>query len=55
MLLGAAMYVLLEICFIGALKPANLAHGWANPIGKGNYGPYHDLAPAWCTSAPRPG
>jgi len=44
MLLGAAMYILLEICFIGALNPANLVHGWDNPIGKGNYGPYHDLA-----------
>ena len=44
MLIGSAIYILLEICFIGALNPANLAHGWAAPIGKGNYGPYHDLA-----------
>ncbi|HTZ42509.1 MAG TPA: APC family permease [Jatrophihabitans sp.] len=44
MLIGSAIYILLEICFIGALNPANLTHGWANPIGKGNYGPYHDLA-----------
>jgi amino acid transporter len=44
MLIGSAIYILLEICFIGALNPTNLAHGWANPIGKGNYGPYHDLA-----------
>ena len=44
MLIGSAIYILLEICFIGALNPANLAHGWSAPIGKGNYGPYHDLA-----------
>jgi len=44
MLVGSGIYILLEICFIGALDPGHLAHGWANPIGEGNYGPYHDLA-----------
>jgi amino acid transporter len=44
MLVGAFVYILLEVCFIGALNPANIAHGWSNPIGQGNYGPYHDLA-----------
>jgi amino acid transporter len=44
MLIGTAIYLLLEVCFIGALNPAQLAHGWANPIGKGQYGPYAELA-----------
>jgi amino acid transporter len=44
MLIGTAIYLLLEVCFIGALSPSHLAHGWANPIGKGDYGPYAELA-----------
>ncbi|MGI8667587.1 MAG: APC family permease [Jatrophihabitans sp.] len=44
MLVGSVVYILLEICFIGALNPANLVHGWGSPIGEGNFGPYHDLA-----------
>jgi amino acid transporter len=44
MAIGAALYIALEICFVGALDPANLLHGWANPIGKGDYGPYYTLA-----------
>ncbi len=44
MLIGTAIYLMLEVCFIGALNPANLAHGWGNPIGKGGYGPYAELA-----------
>ncbi|MDQ2838021.1 MAG: APC family permease [Actinomycetota bacterium] len=44
MLVGSVVYILLEICFIGALNPANLVNGWGSPIGKGNFGPYHDLA-----------
>jgi amino acid transporter len=44
MLIGTAIYLLLEVCFIGALNPANLAHGWGNPIGKGAFGPYAELA-----------
>ena len=40
MLLGAALYMALQICFIGALNPANVAHGWANPFGNaGTLGP----------------
>ncbi|HEX3731598.1 MAG TPA: APC family permease, partial [Mycobacteriales bacterium] len=42
--IGALIYVLLEIAFIGSLDPANLVHGWANPIAKGNFGPYATLA-----------
>ena len=44
MLIGTAVYILLEIAFIGALTPHNVAHGWANPIGKGDFGPYATLA-----------
>ncbi len=32
MLIGVAIYLLLEVAFVGALNPANLAHGWADPI-----------------------
>jgi amino acid transporter len=42
--IGATVYILLEVAFIGALNPANLAHGWANPVGKGDFGPYATLA-----------
>jgi len=45
MLLGAALYMALQICFIGAVDPANVAHGWANPFGDaGSFGPYYTLA-----------
>ncbi len=44
MFLGAAIYILLEVAFIGGLSPSNLTHGWANPIGAGDYGPYYTLA-----------
>jgi amino acid transporter len=42
--IGTGVYILLEIAFIGALDPGHLAHGWANPIGKGDFGPYATLA-----------
>jgi amino acid transporter len=47
MLLGAALYILLQLCFTGALNPANLVgpHAWANPFGNaGKFGPYYTLA-----------
>jgi amino acid transporter len=44
MLIGATLYILLEVAFIGGLNPANLAHGWKNPIGAGDYGPYYTIA-----------
>jgi amino acid transporter len=47
LLLGAALYILLQLCFTGALNPADIAHGWANPFfgaGAGMYGPYYTLA-----------
>jgi amino acid transporter len=41
---GTAIYLLLEVAFIAALAPHNLLHGWANPIGAGNFGPYAEIA-----------
>ncbi|MCQ4079568.1 APC family permease [Streptomyces sp. RB6PN25] len=46
MAIGTAVYLLLEIAFIAALDPAAVAHGWANPVGKGDFGPYATLATA---------
>jgi amino acid transporter len=43
-IIGTALYLALEIAFIGALNPSNLVHGWANPVGKGDFGPYATLA-----------
>ena len=42
--IGTLVYLLLEIAFIGALNPGNLIGGWANPVGKGDFGPYATLA-----------
>ena len=46
MLMGAALYILLQLCFTGALNPATLAHsGWKDPFGTVNsFGPYYQLA-----------
>lgn len=44
--IGTIIYLALEVAFIGALDPHNLMHGWANPIGKGNFGPYAEIASA---------
>jgi amino acid transporter len=45
MLIGTAIYLLLEVAFVGSLNPANLVHGWADPIkGVGAFGPYSTLA-----------
>jgi amino acid transporter len=45
MLMGAALYMLLQVCFIGALNPHNVAHGWASPFGNASaFGPYYTLA-----------
>src|SRR5579871_5233085 len=43
MLMGAALYILLQLCFTGALNPATLAHsGWKDPFGTVNsFGPYY--------------
>jgi amino acid transporter len=42
--LGTLLYLALEVAFIGALNPTNLIHGWANPVGKGDFGPYATIA-----------
>jgi amino acid transporter len=42
--IGAVVYILLEIAFIGSLDPAALVNGWANPIAAGDFGPYATLA-----------
>ena len=45
MIIGTVIYLLLEVAFVGALNPANLLHGWADPIkGVGAFGPYATLA-----------
>lgn len=44
MFIGAAVYILLEIAFIGSLNPADIAKNWNNPIAKGAFGPYATLA-----------
>ena len=46
MLLGAALYILLQLCFTGALNPVNIAHGWSAPFGaeRRTFGPYYTLA-----------
>src|SRR5580692_6341538 len=46
MLMGAAIYLLLQLCFTGALNPHTLAvHGWHDPFGTVNsFGPYYQLA-----------
>jgi amino acid transporter len=44
MFIGAAVYIALEVAFIGGLSPTHLVHGWAHPIGVGDFGPYYTLA-----------
>ncbi|UKY51679.1 APC family permease [Streptomyces inhibens] len=44
MAIGTVLYLLLQAAFIAALDPAALAHGWAHPVGEGNFGPYATLA-----------
>jgi amino acid transporter len=44
--IGAVVYILLEVAFIGSLDPAALVKGWSAPIAKGAFGPYATLATA---------
>jgi len=44
MLIGTALYLLLQVVFIGALDPSALLDGWSHPIEKGALGPYAGLA-----------
>ena len=48
MLMGAALYMALQVTFIAAVKPANVAHNWLTPFGAGvgSFGPYYTLATA---------
>ena len=47
MAIGAVIYILLEVAFIGSLNPADLARNWDNPIPSvGKFGPYATLATA---------
>lgn len=43
-LLAAALYIMLQVAFLWALSPADLAHGWANLSFKGEMGPFAGLA-----------
>ncbi|CAB3795925.1 APC family permease [Paraburkholderia fynbosensis] len=42
--LAAALYIMLQVAFIWALAPTDLAHGWANLSFKGEMGPFAGLA-----------
>jgi amino acid transporter len=45
MVIGAVVYIGLEVAFVGALNPQQLmTQGWSQPIGAGDYGPYYTLA-----------
>jgi amino acid transporter len=44
MLIGATVYILLQVVFIGALPQHALAHGWANVSFEGIFGPFAGLA-----------
>src|SRR5664279_524909 len=46
MTIGALLYILLQIVFIGALEPKNLVKGWGNPLGgdPSDYGAWYTLA-----------
>jgi amino acid transporter len=47
MIVGALLYIALEVAFIAALDPQVLAKGgWAHPLGSGvgSYGPYYTIA-----------
>lgn len=46
MAIGALLYAVLQVIFIAGLNPANLAHGWSQPLEKGDYGAYYTLAMA---------
>lgn len=45
-LLSAAIYILLQVAFLMALRPADLAQGWAHLSFSGQMGPFAGLASA---------
>ena len=47
MAIGGTVYILLQFVFIGAVNPADIAGGWASPLGPGasaDQGAWHTLA-----------
>jgi amino acid transporter len=46
MVIGAIVYILLDLAFVGALNPHDAAHGWANLSFKNHFGPFAALASA---------
>jgi amino acid transporter len=44
MIIGAVVYILLELAFVGALSPAAAAHGWSKLSFTNDFGPYAALA-----------
>lgn len=46
MMIGTAIYILLEIAFIAGLNPADLKNNWDNPVKAGDFGPYATIATA---------
>ncbi|HEY0388833.1 MAG TPA: APC family permease [Gaiellales bacterium] len=47
MLIGVVLYLVLQLSFLGALRPSDLTHGWAS-LGSGDvlFGPFAGLATA---------
>ncbi len=46
MTIGALLYILLQVAFIGAVDPAHVIKDWSNPLGGGasDYGAWYTLA-----------
>jgi amino acid transporter len=44
MIIGAVVYILLELAFVGALDPHAAAHGWANLSFTNQFGPFAAIA-----------
>jgi amino acid transporter len=46
MTIGACLYALLQVAFIAAVEPANVAKNWSDPLGgsSSNYGAWYTLA-----------
>ena len=46
MAIGAVVYILLDVAFVGALNPHDVAHGWAKLSFTNQFGPFAALATA---------
>jgi amino acid transporter len=42
-LVASALYLILQVAFVGALSPAELLNGWSGLVFQGKYGPYAGL------------